>query len=40
MLMLGSVHMLASWGVLMIGIVVLVRTSRGKPSTISVPAGR
>ena len=40
MLMLGSVHMLASWVVLMIGIVVLIRTPRGKPSSISVPAGR
>lgn len=39
MLMLGSVHMLASWVVLMIGIVVLIRTPR-KPSSISVPAGR
>jgi len=39
MLMLGSVHMLASWVVLMIGIVVLIRTPRGKPSSISVPAG-
>ncbi len=40
MMLLGSVHMLASWVVLMIGIVVLVRTPRGKPSTIRVPAGR
>lgn len=40
MMMLGSVHMLASWVVLMIGIVLLVRTPRGKPSTIRVPAGR
>ena len=40
MMMLGSVHMLASWVVLMIGIVMLVRTPRGKPSTLSVLAGR
>ena len=40
MMMLGSVHMLASWVVLIIGIVVLVRTPNGSQANVGVPASR